>query len=208
MPIRHWPKSDQPREKLLVQGEKHLTDAELLAIIIASGIRNKSALDLARELLAEHGNIRAIISLPLHRYKKGIGRAKYASLKAAIELGKRCLAEPIQIGHKIDSRSRAEQFLAPRLGHLEYELFSCLFLDQHCRLLAYEELFRGTIDEATIYPREVVKRCLHHNAAKLILAHNHPSGITTPSQADQEITILIEKAVALIDVQLVDHVII
>lgn len=208
MPITDWPKADRPREKLLSQGEKHLTDAELIAIFLATGVRNKTALDLAKELLTEYGSIRAVLQAPLPQTKLGIGPAKYAALKAAVELGKRYLAEPMLIGDTLNNCQRVQSFLAPRLQHLQHEVFVCLFLDQHCRLLAYEELFHGTIHEATIYPREIIKRCLHHNAAKLILAHNHPSGIATPSRADREMTTLVEKTLALIDVQVLDHVII
>lgn len=207
MPITDWPKADRPREKLLTHGEQHLTDAELIAIFLSTGVRNKSALDIAKELLAETGSLKAVLQSSLQK-KHGIGPAKYAVLKAAAELGRRLLAEPFVVGEKLNNFERVQGFLTQQLQQQPQEVFACLFLDQHCRLLAYEELFRGTVHEATVYPREIVRRCIYHNAAKLILAHNHPSGVSTPSRADKDLTVLIEKTLALIDVQVVDHVII
>lgn len=206
--IRDWPKSDRPREKLLTQGEQALTDAELIAIFLATGTRQKTALDIAKELLLHYGNLPTLLAAPLHHVIHGVGPAKYAALKAAVELGKRYMEAPIILGDTFSHYRDAAVFLANRLQNRPQEIFACLFLDQHCRLLAYEELFHGTIHESAIYPREIVRRSLAHNAAKLILAHNHPSGIATPSPADKEVTELITQALALIDVEVVDHVII
>lgn len=210
MSIIHWPKEDRPREKLLNRGEQTLTDAELIAILLKTGIRGKTALDLAKELLVEHESLKNMMRLPLAHFslKKGIGAAKYVTLKAALELGRRCQSEKIFKGEALNSSEKTQKFLAQQLGKHHNEVFACLFMDNHFRLIHFEELFYGTIHSANIYPREIVRRALMLNAAKIILAHNHPSGIPTPSTADKEVTQLIQQALSLIDVDVVDHIII
>lgn len=210
MPITDWPAEDRPREKLLKKGEDTLTDAELVAIFLQSGTRGKTALDLARNLLNEFGSLNKLLRAPESRLiqEKGIGTARYAALKAAAEMGRRCIDEPVVIGQPLTNSKLTRQFLANRLRHHQNEVFACLFLDNHLRLIHFEELFHGSINQASIYPREIVRQGLAHNAAKLILAHNHPSGEPTPSQADKDATRLIKQALALIDIDVVDHVII
>jgi DNA repair protein RadC len=210
MPITDWPQQDRPREKLLSKGEHILTDAELIAIFLKTGIRGKTALDIAKELLSEYGSLKKLLQVPPQTLikKPGIGNAKYAALRAAVELGKRYLNEPLLIGTALNSSRATQNFLAQRLREHTKEVFACLFLDNHFRLICFEELFFGTINEANIYPREIVRRGLMHNAAKIILAHNHPSGNPLPSAADKEVTILIQQALQLIDIDVVDHIII
>lgn len=210
MAITHWPKEERPREKLLTHGAKHLTDAELIAIFLRTGTRGKTALDLARELLNEFGNLKKLLGASPHLLwpKRGFGKAKYAALKAALELGQRYLEDSIQTGEILNSSQAAVRFLSSRLRDYPHEVFACLFLDTHHRMLGFEELFHGTINESFVYPREVVKRSLAHNAAKIILAHNHPSGNPTPSQADYDLTDLLKQALALVSVQTIDHIII
>lgn len=210
MTIAKWPLEERPREKLLIRGAKHVSDAELLAIFLRTGIQGKTALDLARELLMEMGSLKKLLNMdpPYFYQKRGVGRAKYAVIKAALELGRRYLSEPIQIGEALGNSESAKRFLSSRLRDYPHEVFACLFLDAHHRVLGFEELFHGTIHETSVYPREVVKRGLAHNAAKIILAHNHPSGNPTPSDADKEITQLLKSALGLVDIQVVDHVII
>lgn len=210
MTIANWPLAERPREKLLLHGAKNLSDAELLAIFFCTGSRGKTAIDLARELLKEHGGLQKIAEAePILLFKtKGFGQAKYAMLKAAIELGRRYLEEDLPLGEPLPNSHLTKRFLANRLKEYRHEVFACLFLDNLNRIICYEELFHGTINESNVYPRELVKRGLKHNAAKVILAHNHPSGSPTPSDADQEITLLLQKALALVSIQVIDHIVI
>lgn len=210
MPISNWPITDRPREKLLSKGEQNLTDAELIAILIQTGIRGKSALDIARELLIQHGSLKHLLRLPPKKLlqNNGLGRAKYATLLAAIELGRRYLNEPLPQGETLNSSQKTRRFIAAALREHSNEVFACAFLDTQLRLISFEKLFEGTIHSTHVYPREIVKRGLAHNAANLILAHNHPSGHTTPSQADKETTKLVKEALALVDINIVDHIII
>jgi DNA repair protein RadC len=210
MTIANWPLAERPREKLLLHGVKTLSDAELLAIFFRTGIQGKTALDMARELLKEHGGLQKIVNADpnLLLQKKGFGKTKYAMLKAAIELGCRYLEEDLPSGEPLTSSHLTRRFLANRLKHYPHEVFACLFLDNLNRIICYEELFHGTINESNVYPRELVKRGLKHNAAKVILAHNHPSGSPTPSEADREITRLLQNALELVDIQVIDHVIV
>lgn len=210
MRITDWPAADRPREKLLEKGEQALTDAELIAIFLQTGTRGKSALDIAKTLLAEHQNLKRLVQTPLESWvnRHGVGRAKYAALRAAVELGRRFLAEPISTGTKMNSSQLTRQFLGERLRHHAIEVFACLFLDTHLRLIAYEELFHGTVNEAMVYPREIVRRGLLNNAAKVILAHNHPSGIANPSEADKDMTQQVCRALALVNIAVVDHIVI
>jgi len=209
MPITNWPRADRPREKLLEKGEHMLTDAELIAILLNSGTRGKTAVDVARDLLCEFGTLKKLVGAPPSQIKKlGVGNAKYALLKAAFELGRRCLTEQLPTGSVLNNSRMTQQFLADHLRGHPNEVFACLFMDNHLRLIHYEELFHGTINEANIYPREIVRRGLLHNAAKIILAHNHPSGLAAPSRADKNVTSLIKQALSLVDIEVVDHVIV
>lgn len=210
MPMTHWPLNERPREKLLRFGAKHLSDAELLAIFVNTGVRGKTALDIARELLIDFDGLKKLLQTYPHEIyqKRGLGKAKYALLQAAIELGRRFLDHEIQPGETLQNTEHTKQFLSQQLKQYSHEVFACLFLDNHNRLICFEELFHGTLNEATVYPREVIKRALLHNAAKIIFAHNHPSGNPTPSQSDQQITHHLKQALALVDVQLIDHIVI
>jgi DNA repair protein RadC len=210
MAITNWPTEERPREKLLARGAKNLSDAELLALFLHTGTRGKTALDIARELLGEFGSLKKLLNSEPGRLcqTRGIGNAKYALLKAATELGQRYLDETPQIGETLGSSIAAKRFLSHRLKDYPHEVFACLFLSSHHRLLGFEELFHGTINESNVYPREVVKRGLAHNAAKIILAHNHLSGNTTPSQADCDITLLLKKTLALVEIKVIDHIIV
>ncbi len=210
MAITNWPVEDRPREKLLLQGAKHLTDAELIAIFLQTGTRGKTALDLARELLSEFGGLKKLLAAhpTLLFQKPGMGKAKYAALRAAVELGQRYQDDALQPGELLRSSVTAKRFLVSRLGHYPHEVFACLFLDAQQRVLGFEELFRGTLRETSVYPREVVKQGLAHNAAKIILAHNHPSGNPTPSQADCDVTDILKKALELVDIKLIDHIVV
>lgn len=210
MPITDWPLEDRPREKLMRRGEQALTDAELIAIFLNVGLRGKTALDIAKELLSEYGNLKKLLGAPSHLVinKPGIGIAKYAQLKAAIELGRRYLNQHHTIGSVLNSSQLTQQFLTYHLREHKNEVFACLFMDNHLRLICFEKLFYGTINETSVYPREILRRGLCHNAAKIILAHNHPSGNPMPSLADKEITALIKQALNLVDMDVVDHIII
>jgi DNA repair protein RadC len=209
MTIRDWPTQERPREKLLARGAPALSDAELLALFIGSGRRGMTAVDLGRELLTSAGNLKALLDQEPARLAQqpGLGAARACALHAALELGRRYLACELQ-RESIVHPAAAADFLRTRIGAYPYEVFACLFLDQRQRVLAFEELFRGTIDGASVYPREVVRRCLAHNAAAVVFAHNHPSGVAEPSQADRDITAELKKALAMIDVRVLDHFII
>ena len=210
MPITDWPEEDKPREKLLSKGEHTLTDAELIAIFLKTGIPGKTALDIAKELLQEYGCLKQLLRTPVSSLikKAGLGYAKYATLKAAIELGKRYQRAHLPTGTILNSTLLTQTFLTERLREYTNEVFACLFMDSHFRFIHFEELFHGSVNQAHIYPREIVRRGLVHNAAKIILAHNHPSGHPLPSTADKEVTQLIKTALALIDMEVVDHIII
>ncbi len=210
MAIKEWPQDERPREKLLARGAKNLSDAELLAIFLRTGTRGKTAVDIARELLTQFGGLKKLLNTaPTTLFATaGVGKAKYSALLAAVELGLRYQNDAVKIGETLPSSHDAKLFLCQRLGAYAHEVFACLFLDSHQRVLAFEELFQGTINESNVYPREVVKRGLAHNAAKIILTHNHPSGRLTPSQADCDITYLLKKALALVGIQVLDHIIV
>jgi DNA repair protein RadC len=205
-----WPASEQPRERLLEVGPKALSDGELLALLFGTGTRGQSAAELARALLGEWGSLTALLgSAPAELERaKGLGPARIARLAAALEIGRRYLGAPIEPRSALGAPEDAARFLKARLLDLPHEVFCCLFLDTRHRLIRYEELFRGTIDGATVYPREVVKRALAHNASAVILGHNHPSGVSEPSEADRNITLKLAKALALVEVRLLDHVVV
>jgi len=210
MSIKDWPAAERPREKLLLKGAEALTDAELLAIFLRTGIAGKTAVDLARELLAEFGSLQALLQADQTRFcrEKGLGRAKYTQLQAVLEMAKRHFIEILQRGDALSSSQTTRAYLSAQLRGYSYEVFACLFLDNQHRVIVLEELFRGTIDGASVYPREVVKRALFHNAAAIIFAHNHPSGVNTPSQADKHITNKLQQALMLFDIRVLDHFII
>ena len=207
MGIRDWPAADRPREKLLRKGAASLSEAELLAIFLRTGMRGKSAVDLAREMLKEFGSLRALLcadekdlcALP------GMGPAKYAQLQAALEMARRHLGESLERGKPLTDPAATRTYLTARFRDMPYEVFAVLSLDNRHRVIAFEELFRGTIDGASVHPREVVRQALRHNAAALIFAHNHPSGVAEPSDADRRLTQRLKDALALVDVRVLDH---
>ena len=210
MGISDWPEDERPREKLLARGAGALCDAELLAILFRCGRRGQSALDLAREVLPGFGSLRKLLAADRLRFcaVPGLGAARYAELQAALELTRRQLAESLRAGPSLASPGATREFLVARLRDLEHEVFCCLYLDNRHRLIEFEQLFRGTIDGASVYPREVVKQALQWNSAAVIIAHNHPSGIAEPSLADERITLRIRDALALVDIRLLDHIIV
>ncbi|MDJ0956175.1 MAG: DNA repair protein RadC [Arenicellales bacterium] len=210
MSIIDWPSQERPREKLLTHGPGHLSDAELIAILLKTGPRGKTAVDIARELLSAYGGLRGLLtadrlSICQHR---GLSDTKYAILHASLELGRRFLAEQMQDVDALTSPQAARAYLKAKLRDLPYEVFGCLYLDTRHRPIAFKELFRGTIDGASVYPREVVRTVLATNAAAVIVAHNHPSGVAEPSAADQALTQRLRSALALVDVRLVDHIVV
>ena len=210
MTISDWPELERPREKLLARGASSLSDAELLAIFFRTGTRDKTAVDIARDLLTHFGGLRPLLqnSPKALQAWRGMGPAKIAQLHAALELGQRVLAEQLARGDALNSPEDTRRYLTARLRDLGAEVFCCLYLDNRHRVLAFEELFRGTINGAAVYPREVVKRALAHNAAAVILAHNHPSGVAEPSQADQALTERLTAALSLIEVRVLDHLVV
>lgn len=210
MKITDMPLEDRPREKLLQRGAQALTNVELLAIFLRTGTRGKTALDLAQDLLREFGDLRSLLGADQVQFcqAKGLGDAKYVQLQACVEMSRRYLRECLERGDVLSSPEDTRNFLMSELSGRAYEVFACLFLDNKHRVIKFEELFYGTIDGASVYPREVVRRALQHNAAALILAHNHPSGIAEPSQADIAITRKLKEAMSLIDVRVLDHLVI
>jgi DNA repair protein RadC len=210
MAIKDWPAEERPREKLLQRGSTALTDAELLAIFLRTGTPGKSAVDLARELLADFGSLQALLDADLSRFcqANGLGSAKYAQLQAVLEMARRHFKEILRRGNALTSPDITRAYLSAHLRGYSYEVFACLFLDNQHRVIQLDELFRGTIDSASVYPREVARQALRHNAAAVIFAHNHPSGISEPSQADRQITEKLKQALALFDIRVLDHFII
>lgn len=210
MSIANWPAAERPREKLLSLGPRALSDAELLAIFLRVGCVGKSAVDLARELLQEYGGLRPLLEASQTEFCKGLGlgNAKYAQLQAVLEMGRRHLSAAMKTGDLLTSPDLVRNYLSAQLRHQPREVFAVLFLDNQNRLITYEELFFGTIDGASVYPREVVRRALAHNCAAVILSHNHPSGVAEPSQADCRITQRLQAALDLIDVRVIDHMVV
>ena len=207
--IREWPAGERPREKLLTRGADALSDAELLALLLGSGIPGCSAVAMARSLLKDFGCLRDLLNSRLSRWRrKGIGAARYAAVQAAVELAKRYLLEEMRIGAPLGTPRATYRYLQAQLRDRPYEVFCCLYLDNRHRLIAFEELFRGTVDCAQVHPREVLRQTLLHNASALIVAHNHPSGVPEPSPADDFITRRLKDLLTLMDVRLVDHVIV
>lgn len=210
MAITDWAVEERPREKLLQRGVNALNDAELLAIFLRTGTQGKTAVDLARDLLEEFGSLQALLGADQQRFCQGhgLGDAKYAQLQAVLEMARRHFVEIINRGDALTSPDATRAYLSAQLRGYSYEVFACLFLDNQHRIIKLEELFRGTIDSASVYPREVVKKALYHNAAAVIFAHNHPSGINEPSQADKHITEKLKQALSLFDIRVLDHFII
>lgn len=208
--IRGWPRGERPRERLLQAGPQSLSDGELLAVLLGTGTREQNVAELARGLLGRWGDLATLLaSSPTElATAKGLGPAQVARLLAALELGRRYLAAPQSNRNALAAPVDAARYFKARLLDLPHEVFSCLFLDTRHRVIRYEELFRGTIDGATVYPREVVKRALQHNAAAVIVGHNHPSGVSEPSEADRSITLKLAKALALVEIRLLDHLVV
>ncbi len=210
MHIRDWPSTERPREKLLAQGPRSLSDAELLAIFLGSGLRGRDAVQTSRELLREHGPLRRLLDREPGDLARlpGLGPARACKLAAALELGQRHLAADLERGATLTDPMAAGRYFAQRLRPRPNEVFAALFLDTRHRALAFEELFTGTIDGAEVHPREVVRRALAHNAAAVIVGHNHPSGNPEPSAADRAVTERLRHALGLLEVRLLDHFVI
>lgn len=207
MHINKWPKGEQPREKLLARGASALSDAELLAIFLGSGLPGQDAVAMARDLLKQHGPLRHLLELPAENMQRlpGIGPARACMLIGALELNRRHLASDLQRGQALGDPPAIGRYFSQRLRAYAYEVFAVMFLDTRHRTLGFEELFRGTVDSAEVHAREVVRRAMNHNAAAVIVGHNHPSGCPEPSAADRSVTRQLKDALALVDVRLLDH---
>lgn len=210
MTIREWPEKERPRERLLANGANKLSDAELLAIFLRTGTKGLSALDLARSLLKRFGGIRGIMEAGAEEFCQlhGLGLSKYAQLQAIQELAQRHLLESLQRADALTSAAQSRLYVKSKLRAYHREVFLCLFLDSQHRVIAQEELFQGTIDSAAVYPREVLNRAFYHNAAAIIFAHNHPSGVAEPSEADIAITRRLKSALDLVDIKTLDHLVV
>jgi DNA repair protein RadC len=210
MPIKDWPAAERPREKLLQRGAAALSDAELLAIFLRTGVPGKTAVDLARDILTRFDGLRGLLGAERKAFcaLPGLGEAKFTQLQAVLELARRHLGETLARGEVLSDPATTRRYLAARLRDYPHEVFGCLFLDNRHRVIEFEELFRGTINGASVHPREVVRRALAHNAAAVILAHNHPSGVAEPSEADRQLTRRLSEALALVDVRVLDHIVI
>ncbi len=210
MHIRDWPTNERPREKLLARGPGALSDAELLALFLGSGLRGRDAVTSARELLSAHGPLRTLLERSPQdmRALPGLGPARICTLLAALELSRRLLQADLERGSALTDPLSAGRYFAQRLRGRPHEVFAALFLDTRHRVVAFEELFQGTLDGAEVHPREVVRRALGHNAAAIIIGHNHPSGNPEPSAADRAVTARLKQALALVDLRLLDHFVI
>ncbi len=210
MTIRDWPSAERPREKFIQRGPASLSDAELLALFIRTGSRGRTAVDIARELLSRFGSLRALLAAPLAELcaVPGLGLSKCVQLHAARELGARHLGEQLRRGVALSSPRDAADFLTVQLRDLPVEVFGCVFLDNRHQVLGYENLFEGTVNAASVHVREVVRRVIHHNASAIIVAHNHPSGVAEPSEADVSVTRRLRDALGLLEVRLLDHLVI
>lgn len=210
MAITDWPEDDRPREKLLSKGAASLSDAELLAIFLRTGVRGASAVDLARRLLRTFGSLAGLFGADRDKFRAipGIGDVKYVQLQAVVEMARRALIADAKAGVNLSSPASVRDFLRLQLQNRKVEVFVGIFLDAQNRVLEVEELFAGTLTQTSVFPREVVRRALHHNAAGMIFAHNHPSGVAEPSHADETLTQTLKQALALVDVRVLDHFII
>jgi len=202
MSIRHWPDTERPREKLIERGGSALSDAELLAVFLGSGRRGLNAVELGRSALSDAGSLRSLLDAPRDR---SIGKVAWCRLLAALELGRRYLDAEIKTAESVADPAISARYIKARLTGYPYEVFACLFLDNRHRVIAFEELFRGSIGGTNVHPREIVRRCIAHNAAAVILAHNHPSGAGEPSDSDRAITLRLREALSMIDVRVLDH---
>lgn len=210
MAITDWPEDERPRERLLAQGAAALSDAELLAIFLRVGVKGQSAVDLGRVLIQRFGSLNRLFAATESELSQlhGMGPAKYVQLQAVLEMSRRALAEEMRQGSVFSSPGAVRDFLRLHLARLPHEVFYALWLDAQNRLIASEELFRGSLTQTSVYPREVVKKALWHNAAAVVLAHNHPSGVSEPSKADELLTRELKQALALVDVRVLDHFIV
>jgi len=210
MAISDWPEQERPRERLLRQGAAALSDAELLAIFLRVGVKGKSAVDLARQLCLHFGSLQRLFHAELREFSAipGMGQAKVAQLQAVLEMAKRGLLEELLARDLFAAPAAVRDWLRLKIAHLPYETFMALWLDAQNRLIAHEELFRGTLTQTSVYPREVVKQALSKNAAAVIFAHNHPSGVAEPSRPDEALTVSLKQALALVDVKVLDHFIV
>lgn len=210
MSITQWPEHERPRERLLAQGAAALSDAELLAIFLRVGMKGKTAVDLARELVNRFGNLHGLFTASKAELcaVNGVGEAKYVQLQAVLEMARRALAERMKTADALSSPQAVRDYLKLTLARLPHEVFVAVFLTAQNRVIAVEELFRGTLTQTSVYPREIMKRSLAHNAASVIFAHNHPSGEAAPSQADRALTTALADALALVDIRVLDHFIV
>ena len=210
MSMDRWPAGERPRERLLAQGAAALSDAELIALFLGTGVRGKSALDVARDLLARFGRVSRVLAAAKGELDKvpGVGAARCAQIAAVTELARRALSEEMRARDSLTSPGAVRGYLRLAMQELGHECFFCVFLDAQNRVIEAEELFRGTLTQTSVYPREVLKRALAHNAAGVILAHNHPSGVAEPSIQDQALTRTLAEALALVDVKVLDHFIV
>lgn len=210
MAITDWPDAERPREKLIQRGPASLSDAELLAIFLRTGCKGKSAVDLARELIIRHGGLRQLLEADQEDFcsSPGLGTAKFTQLQAVLEMSRRHLAQSMHRETCLDSSQTVKNYLTSQLRHQHAEIFAAIFVDSQHRIIQYEELFRGTLDSASVYPREVVIAALKHRAAAVIFAHNHPSGIAEPSLADKAITRTLQQALGMVDIKVLDHIIV
>jgi DNA repair protein RadC len=210
MGIADWPEDERPRERLLKLGAAALSEAELLAIFLRTGIAGKSAVELGRDLLDRFGSLHRLFAAPLEDVAamRGLGPAKYVQLQAVVEMARRALAEQIQDRDAMSSPQAVRDYLRLSLGARPHEVFVAMFLDAQNRLLGCEELFRGTLTQTSVYPREVVKTALRYNAAGVIFAHNHPSGVAEPSRADELLTQTLKQALSLVEIKTLDHFIV
>jgi DNA repair protein RadC len=209
MSIKDLPADARPREKLLTRGPQALSDVELLAILLRTGMAGKNVFQLSEELLGPDG-IAGLLNASVHSLKmvKGLGPAKQAELLAVFELARRALSQRLKEREAFHTPGAVKQYLQLQLAHKNHEVFAVLFLDSQNRMLAMEELFRGTLSQTSVYPREVVLRALHHQAAAVVLSHNHPSGSVQPSRADEHLTQTLKASLALVDVRVLDHIIV
>lgn len=210
MAIKDWPEGERPRERLLAQGAQALSDAELLAVFLRIGTPGRSAIDMGREALTRFGGLNGLFAADAKTLNEisGLGPAKYTQLQAVLELARRALREDVKRDTVLSSPGKVRDYLRLMLARLEHEMFVALYLDAQNRLLATDELFRGSLTQTSVYPREVVKQALKHNAAAVIFAHNHPSGVAEPSRADELLTSNLKQALSLVDVKVLDHMIV
>jgi DNA repair protein RadC len=210
MAISDWPASERPREKLLKKGPDALSDAELLAIFLRTGVQGLSAVDLARSMLDNFGGLRPLLDADEAEFckQRGLGPSKYTQLQAVLEIARRHTLENIQRGDVLCNPDETRRYLLTQLQSYPQEVFACLFLDNRNRIISFDKMFYGTIDGASVYPREVVRLALKRNSAAVIFAHNHPSGVAEPSRADEQITKRLKEALALVDIRVLDHIVI